>query len=95
MSHKHADVVKAISEGKYIQVRSDGLSNWQDINLNKTNTCNPISNPELQWRVKFDVLNKYYHAAITTHGLEPSVELHKFYESAFNSGITAHKFGEY
>lgn len=47
--HKHAEVLRAIADGKKVQhnafMRS---SDWYGASKH----CNPISHPELEWRVK-------------------------------------------
>lgn len=58
--HKHAEVLRAIADGKKVQhnafMRS---SDWYGASKH----CNPISHPELEWRVKPepkpDVVNMY------------------------------------
>ena len=47
--HKHADVLRAIADGKEAQFKNQILGAWAETNhLN----LNPITHPELEWRVK-------------------------------------------
>ena len=49
--HKHADVLRAIADGKEAQFKNQILGAWAETNhLN----LNPITHPELEWRVKPD-----------------------------------------
>lgn len=45
--HKHAEILRAIADGKEVQFRNRGGSRWFDPEYG-----NPIANPELEWRVK-------------------------------------------
>ena len=47
---KHADVLIAIAEGKYIQCKPQDAKDWiMAINLSEVN---PLTYPEYEWRIK-------------------------------------------
>lgn len=48
--HTHAEVLRAIADGKEVQARASALSYWEDITTDED--FNPISEPKWQWRVK-------------------------------------------
>ena len=47
--HKHAEVLRAIADGKEVQWRQRG--NWNDVE-DLTTSFDPINFPEYEWRVK-------------------------------------------
>lgn len=47
--HKHAEVLRAIADGKEVQYQCQGEENWKDA---KNPFNNPITYPEYDWRVK-------------------------------------------
>lgn len=46
--HKHADVLRAIADGKEVQWRDTPLGPWFD----ETGPLNPLAHAHLEWRVK-------------------------------------------
>ena len=48
--HKHAEVLRAIADGKKVQCRASVTSDWEDITSDEC--FNPISSPHCMWRVK-------------------------------------------
>ena len=47
--HKHADVLRAIADGKEVQFKNQISGAWAETNHAN---LNPITHPELEWRVK-------------------------------------------
>lgn len=47
--HKHADILRAIADGKEVQFKNQISGAW--VETNHVN-LNPITHPELEWRVK-------------------------------------------
>ena len=47
--HKHADILRAIADGKEVQYQRQGKESWKDA---KNPFNNPITYPEYDWRVK-------------------------------------------
>lgn len=47
--HKHAEVLRAIADGKEVQFKNQISGAW--VETNHVN-LNPITHPELEWRVK-------------------------------------------
>lgn len=52
MAVKHAEVIQAYLDGKPIQYFNQINKYWEE--MGATKSINPISNPELSWRVKPD-----------------------------------------
>jgi hypothetical protein len=50
--HKHAEVLRAIADGKVAQWRDDDADDWFQALQSDGSTFNPISKPNLQWRIK-------------------------------------------
>ena len=54
MGHKHAEVLRAIADGREVQVKI--LNEWTDSLIGtpfvKKIATDPISHPDLEWRVK-------------------------------------------
>jgi hypothetical protein len=46
--HKHADVLIAIAEGREVECRHNDCRGW----VTREPSCNPLSYPEYEWRVK-------------------------------------------
>ena len=51
---KHAEVLRAIADGKEVEYSSIGYSKWYLLNLANVEV-NPLSFPEYQWRIKPEV----------------------------------------
>lgn len=47
--HKHADILRAIADGKEVQFKGEYSGEW--LETNHVN-LNPITHPALEWRVK-------------------------------------------
>lgn len=48
--HKHAELLKAIADGKAVQYQFDGDIEWFDMEL--PDVINPLSKPNRNWRIK-------------------------------------------
>ena len=47
--HKHAEVLRAIADGKEVQFKGEYSGEWLET---KYVNLNPITHPDLEWRVK-------------------------------------------
>jgi hypothetical protein len=51
MKHKHAEVLKAIADGKAVQWRLDGDDFWETLEKEVLDRSNPLTREYWQWRI--------------------------------------------
>jgi hypothetical protein len=56
MKHKHAEVLKAIADGKDVQYRYNGDLEWYPPCIGEFAEFNPLNAPNFEWRVAPEIL---------------------------------------
>jgi hypothetical protein len=60
MEHKHAEILRAIADGKEVEGFDGITKKWESAD----NLFNPLTNPELQWRIKPEKKVLQYRVAL-------------------------------
>jgi hypothetical protein len=59
MTHKHAEVLRAIADGKEVQFKSSSGNEWITANI-ESSVTNPFTYDYLEWRVKPKHVVRYF-----------------------------------
>ena len=96
--HKHSSVLQAIAQGKIVFYSVFGKYSWTEMDENSV--INPITNPELDWKVK-EEFSIYYSFVnfLKSKNVDPvpseTSNTFLFYKTGFMDGVYAYKNGDY